>query len=291
MTAQTRHSSALRARTWCVLVIATLLLVALGAGIPRAWADECPAGGEHDWQATLIQQATDDSDGLREFTCSKCGESFTQTIPATGHVWGAWTVLVEPTCTTPGQEYRVCTKYPDDPHYEYRDIPALSATGQHDYVETARVDATCTADGSITYTCSICGDSYTETLPALGHVWGDWTVVREPTATEEGERQRVCANDPSHVESEAIPATGEEPAQDGADASEPPAQSSSLVPSDFFTAGPDAVTVVLASSNLAAILIFLISSFGLLVQLAWIRRKRREAQEDALEKDREAIEK
>ena len=41
------------------------------------------------------------------------------------------------------------------------------------HVETSRTDATCGADGSVTYTCS-CGDSYTETLPATGeHVYFD----------------------------------------------------------------------------------------------------------------------
>ena len=41
------------------------------------------------------------------------------------------------------------------------------------------------------------------------HNWGEWTVTKEPTATTPGERQRVCKNNPSHVETEEIPATGE----------------------------------------------------------------------------------
>jgi len=44
----------------------------------------------------------------------------------------------------------------------------------HSYAETARVEATCGADGSVTYTCSVCGDSYTDTIPATGeHVYFD----------------------------------------------------------------------------------------------------------------------
>ena len=53
--------------------------------------------------------------------------------------------------------------------------------------------------------CTVCGDVSTG---ATGHDWGEWTVVSEPTCTEEGLRQRICANDPSHVETEAIPAKG-----------------------------------------------------------------------------------
>ena len=44
-----------------------------------------------------------------------------------------------------------------------------------------------------------------------GHDWGEWVVTKEPTETAEGERQRVCKKDPSHIETEVIPAmsTGE----------------------------------------------------------------------------------
>ena len=45
------------------------------------------------------------------------------------------------------------------------DPPAQS----HDYRQTASTAATCTEAGSVTYTCADCGDSYTETVPALGH--------------------------------------------------------------------------------------------------------------------------
>ena len=61
--------------------------------------------------------------------------------------------------------------------------------------------ATCTEPE----TCRICGKTRGE---ALGHDWGEWTVVSEPTCTEGGLWQRICANDPSHVETEADPATG-----------------------------------------------------------------------------------
>ena len=42
-------------------------------------------------------------------------------------------------------------------------------TQVHDYRETSVQAATCTEEGTITYTCADCGDSYTETIPALGH--------------------------------------------------------------------------------------------------------------------------
>ena len=37
----------------------------------------------------------------------------------------------------------------------------------HDYQETARKSASCEAEGSVTYTCSRCGDSYTVEIPGM----------------------------------------------------------------------------------------------------------------------------
>ncbi len=53
--------------------------------------------------------------------------------------------------------------------------------------------------------CKICGKTRTE---ALGHDWGEWTVVTEPTCTEAGLEQRICRADESHIETREIPATG-----------------------------------------------------------------------------------
>ena len=60
----------------------------------------------------------------------------------------------------------------------------------HDYVETGRVEATCTADGSVTYVCALCGETYTEVLPALGHNYE--AVVTAPTCTEAGYTTHTC---------------------------------------------------------------------------------------------------
>ena len=46
------------------------------------------------------------------------------------------------------------------------------ATCQHQY-EAVRVEPTCTAEGSITYTCPVCGDSYTESIPIIAHDYQD----------------------------------------------------------------------------------------------------------------------
>ena len=77
----------------------------------------------------------------------------------------------------------------------------------HSYTETGRKDATCTEDGQITYTCSGCGESYTETIPAKGHSFGDWEVVKEASYETTGLKKRKCSVC-GHEEEETIPATG-----------------------------------------------------------------------------------
>lgn len=58
----------------------------------------------------------------------------------------------------------------------------LPATHTHSYTSKVTKAATCTADGTKTYTCS-CGDSYTETIKATGHKWGN-TGEREENHIE-----------------------------------------------------------------------------------------------------------
>ena len=50
----------------------------------------------------------------------------------------------------------------------------------------------CTEAGSRSRTCTDCGLTETEPVPALGHSWSSWTVVTQPTETESGLRRRVC---------------------------------------------------------------------------------------------------
>ncbi len=81
---------------------------------------------EHEYEISVVRRAGEHTDGERLYKCKICGESHVETIEATGHVWGAWIVDVDPTKTKEGHRYRVCTKYPDHPHYQEEVIPPLS---------------------------------------------------------------------------------------------------------------------------------------------------------------------
>ena len=78
-------------------------------------------------------------------------------------------------------------------------VACPTESGQHTWddgqVTTA---ATCTENGVMTYTCTTCSDTKTETIAATGHAYGEpvwsWTDGFEATATF------TCANDATHVE-------------------------------------------------------------------------------------------
>lgn len=56
---------------------------------------------------------------------------------------------------------------------------------QHKYTSVTDREATCTFAGQVTYTCSLCGYSYTESIPATGHVW-DIKETVQTSYDEEG---------------------------------------------------------------------------------------------------------
>ena len=71
-----------------------------------------------------------------------------------------------------------------------------SCGSNHTPVKDKAVAATCTESGRTEGThCSACGDVITpqKTIPALGHNFGQWTLVKAPSVSEEGLEQRVCS--------------------------------------------------------------------------------------------------
>ena len=84
-------------------------------------------------------------------------------------------------------------------HYNY-----VSHTHSYKDVVTA---PTCTEKGYTTHTCA-CGDSYVDTyVDALGHAWDEGKVTKEPTETETGVKTFTCTRC-GETKTEVIPATG-----------------------------------------------------------------------------------
>jgi hypothetical protein len=151
-------------------------------------------------------------------------------IEANGHSL-ALVEKVEPTCSEKGREEyyhcSACNKNFKDAagSEEITDLAALDiAATPHEYStawvsdetghwhvcsqcgEKSTVEAHAYSEwvhtGSHTHECAVCGYKQTEDC-----TFGDWKVTKVPTATEKGERERVCSKC-GYVEKADIPATG-----------------------------------------------------------------------------------
>lgn len=53
-------------------------------------------------------------------------------------------------------------------------------------------ESTCTSEGVLTYTCSLCGDTKSEAIPMVEHIY-DSQVIKEATFSEVGEIKYTCS--------------------------------------------------------------------------------------------------
>ena len=139
--------------------------------------------------------------GYTTHTCS-CGDSYVDTYTnALGHAWDEGKVTKEPTETETGVKTFTCTRCGET---KTETIPKLTHEHSYDAVVTA---PTCTAKGYTTHTCS-CGDSYVDTYTdALGHAWDEGKVTKPATETEDGVKTFTCTRC-GETKTETIPATG-----------------------------------------------------------------------------------
>jgi len=199
-----------------------------------------PASG-HNYESEVTKPATCTETGIETFTCKAGDHTYTKTLSALGHDL-INIPIKEPTCTETG-----VTAYKDCSRCDYTEGYEIIPEKGHSY-EKAITDApTCTETGSATYTCSVCGDSYTavepalghdlvydtvesatcttpgeaagshctrcdfETghteIPALGHDWGEGVVTEEPTCIKTGVRSFECSRC-DETKTEDIPANG-----------------------------------------------------------------------------------
>ena len=167
---------------------------------------EIPATGAHTWDnGTVTTEPTEPTPGVRTFTCAVCGQTRTETIPATGAHDYQFTRNVAPTCTADGYDLYTCSGCGATEKRNSK--PALGHKWDSGTVTT---EPTETTPGVRTYTCTVCGEVKTETIPATGahtHKWDAGKVTTEPTETTPGVRTYTCTIC-GQTKNEIIPATG-----------------------------------------------------------------------------------
>ncbi len=106
-------------------------------------------------------------DGVKTYSCTVCGQTKTESIPAIGvHAWNSGIITVEASCTTNGVKTYSCTVCGQT---KTESIPAIGVHAWNSGIIT--VEASCTTNGVKTYSCTVCGQTKTEDVPATGHVY------------------------------------------------------------------------------------------------------------------------
>ena len=124
----------------------------------------------------VTKPATCTEPGIKVYTCTECGGTYTVAIPATDHNWGEWK-HVEGTEGADAQHSRVCAN--DASHKE---------TKACDFTAKVTQEATLDQPEITTYTCKDCGYFYTkETAPALAGVTVTVNAVENGSVTLAGQ--------------------------------------------------------------------------------------------------------
>ena len=170
----------------------------------------------HNWES-VTTPATCTTPGRIDKSCTRCDATDSEVIIAKGHNFtgdyfsdsdGHW------------QKCSACGISSDSIPHEFNDngcesLSTCNTCGYevvfgHDWdageVTTA---PTCTTDGVKTYTCTVCEETKTEDIPALGHDYSDtFTIDKEATCTEAGSKSKHCSHCESVTEVTTIPALG-----------------------------------------------------------------------------------
>ena len=153
-------------------------------GCGDSYSEVIETNGSHSYEVAGTVEATCTDNGSVTYSCTACGDTYEEVVEANGAHSYEVTGTVEATCTDNASVTSVCTLCGSTTE------EVIAATG-HNY-ETTTVEATCTTQGTVTNTCVNCGDSYTETVPALGHSYE--TVTVEATCETAGSVTTTCAN-------------------------------------------------------------------------------------------------
>ena len=117
----------------------------------------------HAWDnGKVTKPATETENGVKTFTCTRCGETKTETIPKLTHEHSYKAVVTAPTCTEKGYTTHTCAC--GDSYMDSYVLPLGHDWGSGKVTK----EPTATENGIKTYICARCGEIKTEVIPAGG---------------------------------------------------------------------------------------------------------------------------
>jgi len=158
---------------------------------------------EHTWKESGRTEATCVNSGTINYICANCPETKQEFTELGEHSFGEWVTVTEATEFTEGLEKQYCANCDAE-------NPRVIPTKEHEHAWVGvTTEPTCTEQGYNTYTCG-CGESFVEVFAeALDHDWGEWVTVTEATEETEGLEKRICNRCPEE-ETQPIPVIGHE---------------------------------------------------------------------------------
>ena len=192
---------------------------------------------------TITTQPTCTEKGVRTRTCTICGEKRYESIAATGHKYSAWKETKAATCTAAGTQTRTCSVCKNvenktikaKGHTEVADSAVaatcttdgktagshcsvcgkvikaqtvIKATGHKYGSWTVTKAATCTENGSQKRSCTVCGNTETQTIKATGHKASGWMIDKQPDIGVKGSKHKECTVCGKVLQTAEIPALG-----------------------------------------------------------------------------------
>ena len=159
----------------------------------------------------VTTQPTCTIQGRRTYTCTRCGMTKTEAIPALGHTYGPNGKCIRCGATKPGQgghthkysevlkKAATCTT-----EAEYQLVCSCGEVGSQPYTKGAALGhawdagkvttpATCKDAGVKTFTCTRCDTTKTETIAKTSeHTWNEGEITKQPTYVLKGEKTYTC---------------------------------------------------------------------------------------------------
>lgn len=145
----------------------------------------------HNWdEGEVTKEPTCTEEGVRTFTCTRCGETKEEAVAELGHDWNDGEITTPATCLQEGTMTYTCERCGDTRTQQIEKLP--HAPGEAIYENEK--EATCVEDGSydVVVKCTECGTELsrvTNIVTALGH------KITDTWAWNEDVHYKTCAND------------------------------------------------------------------------------------------------